>query len=493
MQHVSPKDSRPARLSALAALPVFMTLRGRRAVVAGGGEAALWKAEMLAATGADVEVYAEHSCKDLIALAAEPPAGRIVLMERAWRASDLENASIAVGSLEGEEAEEFAAAARAHGVPVNIVDVPQLSEFSFGTIVNRAPVTISIGTDGTAPVLAQAIRAKIEALLHPCLGDWAQTARGLRDRIKSRLPMGQTRRVLWQRFAAAALSARTSPAAGEVEAILSETPATASLVTLVGAGPGDPELLTLKGMRALQSADVILYDRLVSPEILEFARREARRMLVGKAGGGAHCSQDDINALMVRLAKAGKHVVRLKGGDPMVFGRAAEELKACREAGIAIEIVPGITAALGAAASLQLPLTDRDCAGRVQFATGHSRAGPVPEHDWATLADATVTTVFYMAARGFRELLPRLVSAGLDAGTTAVAVAAATTPRQRSVACAVRDLPGRLDELDADQPCLIMVGGSVGQAADNDRSSDPAFATARAMQPASAHRWDTDH
>lgn len=463
MQHVSPKDTRPARLSTLAALPVFMTLRGRRAVVAGGGEAALWKAEMLAAAGADVEVYAEHPCEDLVALAAEPPAGQVILMERTWQASDLEGASIAVGGLEGGEAKEFAAAARAHGVPVNIIDAPQFSDFSFGTIVNRAPVTIAIGTDGTAPVLAQAIRAKIEALLHPSLGAWAESARGLRNRIKSRLPMGQSRRALWQRFAGAALAARAVPGAGEVDAILSKAPTTAGLVTLVGAGPGDPELLTLKGMRALQSADVILYDRLVSPEILEFARREARRMLVGKAGGGAHCRQDDINELMVRLAKDGKHVVRLKGGDPMVFGRAAEELKVCRGAGIAIEIVPGITAALGAAASLQLPLTDRDCAGRLQFATGHSRAGSIPEHDWATLADATVTTVFYMAARGFRELLPRLVSAGLDARTTAVAVAAATTPRQRSVACAVRDLPDRLDELDADHPCLIMVGGSMAR------------------------------
>jgi len=464
MMQVPPIDTRPARLAPMPSLPVFFSLNGRRAIVAGNGDAALWKAEMLAAAGAHVEVYAEDAGDDLSTLGAGPPAGRVDIVARSWQADDLQGAAIAIGALEDDEAEAFAQAARAHGVPVNIVDHPQLSDFSFGTLVNRAPVTIAIGTDGTAPVLGQAIRAKIEALLHPSLGAWAEASRRLRDSVKARLPMGGARRSLWQRFAAAALAARAAPKDGEVEELFAEMPATAGLVTLVGGGPGDPELLTLKGMRALQSADVILYDRLVAPEILEFARREAKRMLVGKSGGGPQCKQDEINALMVQLAKSGKHVVRLKGGDPMVFGRAAEELNACREQGIATQIVPGITAALGAAAALQMPLTDRDCADRVQFATGHSRSGSVPDHDWATLVDPAVTTVFYMAAHKFGEIMPRLLSAGLDPDTGAVAVVAATTPRQQFVKCRAGDLPERLSECEKGQPCLIMIGGTAARA-----------------------------
>ncbi|CFX15147.1 Siroheme synthase [Includes: Uroporphyrinogen-III C-methyltransferase; Precorrin-2 dehydrogenase; Sirohydrochlorin ferrochelatase] [Candidatus Filomicrobium marinum] len=475
MSHVPPKSTRPSRLTPLAALPVFMSLSGARAIVAGEGEAAVWKAEMLAAAGADVEVYAPAPCEELNAMAAKPPAGSVVVVRREWCPADLVRSKIAIGSLEGAEAKAFVAAARAQGVPVNIIDAPHLSDFSFGTIVNRAPVTIAIGTDGTAPVLAQAIRTKIEALLHPCLGAWAEAGRGLREHIKSRLPMGAARRALWQRFAVTALTARAAPGTGEVEELLAKSPPTRrGLVTLVGAGPGDPELLTLKGMRALQSADIILYDRLVSPEILELARREARRMLVGKAGGGDHCSQQDINALMVRLAQSGKQVVRLKGGDPMVFGRAAEELDACRRAGVSVEVVPGITAALGAAAALQMPLTDRAHTGRVQFATGHSQAGSVPDHDWATFADPSVTNVFYMGARKFGEILPHLIGAGLSPQTAAAAITAATTPRQRSVHCAIHELPERLAEFDTSQPCLILVGGSMARSAEavSSRLSD---------------------
>lgn len=474
MNHVPPKPTRPSRLTPLAALPVFMSLSGERAVVAGEGEAALWKAEMLAAAGANVEVYTADPCAELEALAASPPAGNVVIVCQEWRPADLAGSKIAIGSLEGAEANAFAAAARVQGVPVNIIDAPHLSDFSFGTVVNRAPVTIAIGTDGTAPVLAQAIRTKIEALLHPCLGAWAEAGRGLREHIKSRLPMGAARRALWQRFAVTALTARAAPGTGEVEDLLTESPPIRGLVTLVGAGPGDPELLTLKGMRALQSADIILYDRLVSPEILELARREARRMLVGKTGGGDHCSQQDINTLMVRLAHGGKHVVRLKGGDPMVFGRAAEELDACRKAGVAVEVVPGITAALGAAAALQMPLTDRSHAGRVQFATGHSQAGSIPDHDWARFSDTSVTSVFYMGARKFGEILPQLIAAGLSPQTAAVAISSATTPRQRSVHCAIHELPERLAEFDPSQPCLILIGGSMerGLEAVSGRLSD---------------------
>jgi uroporphyrin-III C-methyltransferase/precorrin-2 dehydrogenase/sirohydrochlorin ferrochelatase len=226
----------------------------------------------------------------------------------------------------------FATAAREQGVPVNIVDAPEISTFSFGTIVNRSPVVIGISTAGVAPVLGQAIRGKIEALLHPALAAWAAAAGRLRGQINARLPMGPARRDAWRKFADRALAARSEPAESELSSVSRAGVAEGGSVALVGAGPGDPELLTLKALRALQSADIILYDRLVSPEILELARREAKRMLVGKAGNGPRCRQDDINALMVKLARGGQRVVRLKGGDPMVFGRAAEEIEICRAA-----------------------------------------------------------------------------------------------------------------------------------------------------------------
>ena len=469
MRQITPRETRAPRMRPLVVLPVFVELAGKRAVVAGGGDAAVWKAELLAAAGARVEVFAPDPNAELDALALAPPAGSVVVARRRWRGKDMAGAALAVGALAGEDAALFAAAARRRGVPVNVIDTPRLSDFSFGSIVNRSPVVIGISTGGGAPVLGQAIRARIEAMLHPALGTWAAAAQRLRAIVKERLPMGAARREVWRHFADRALAARASPSEGDLRDLISAEPGNEGSVALVGAGPGDPELLTLKALRALQSADVILYDRLVSPEILELARREARRMLVGKAGGGASCRQDDINQLMVGLARDGKRVVRLKGGDPMLFGRAAEELAACRAAGIPVEVVPGITAALGAAAELQVPLTDRRHTRRVQFVTGHAEAGGAPTHDWPSLADPWTVTAFYMSARTFADMLPKLIAAGLDPATPALAISAATTPRSRRIACAVADLPMALANAALLQPCLILVGNGVAQACDSVR------------------------
>ena len=269
---------------------------------------------------------------------------------------------------------------------------------------------------------------------------------------------GGARRNSWRPFADCALAARSAPRLDELAEIASAIPSRGGRVALVGAGPGDPELLTLKALRALQSADIILYDRLVSPEILEMARREARRMLVGKTANGSSCRQDDICKLMVKLAREGRHVVRLKGGDPMIFGRAAEEIEACRKAGVPVEIVPGITAALGAAAELAMPLTDRNRSRRLHLATGHAKEGGAPEHDWASLADPWATTVFYMGARTASVTLQRLLSAGLDPETPAVVASAATTPRSQHVFCRARELPEAIRSVDRSEPCLVMLG-----------------------------------
>lgn len=343
MSGPKPIAKRSRRVQPLAALPVFFDLKGANVIVAGDGEGATWKAELLAAVGASVSVYAPDPSRDIIALEASPPAGCVTVRGRKWQSTDLAGSSLAVGELEGRDARLFVAAARAHGVPVNIVDTPDLSDFSFGTIVNRAPVTVAIGTDGVAPVLGQAIRARIEALLHPSLGDWAGAARNLRETIKSRLPMGAERRALWRRFADRALSAQEKPGPNDLEGLFASHVAKGGAVTLVGAGPGDPEHLTLKAIRFLQTADVVLFDRSVSPEVLELARREARRMLVSTTSNGPGFRDNDISTLMVRLAHQGKHVVRLTGGNQTCIAMAIEEVATCRHNDIHIEIVPGTT------------------------------------------------------------------------------------------------------------------------------------------------------
>ncbi len=490
LEPVAPTDTRPARLSPLAVLPVFLDLKGKRVLVAGPAaddgedghrpepDGLVWKVELLAATGACVEVYAPYQPPELLALQASPPAGCVLLIARAWRPEDFTGAMVAVGALSGAAAETFAQAAKHAGIPVNVVDTPALGTFNFGTIVNRAPMTIAISTEGASPVVGQIVRSRIEAILHPALGAWLTRAKSMREAVKARLPMGAGRRDLWRRFADRAIAATSPPTDADIEALFGQPDRPAApdsvgrgSVVLVGAGPGDPELITLKALRALQSADIIMYDRLVSVEILEMGRREARRVLVGKTGGGRSCRQSDINDQIVAFALEGKRVVRLKGGDPMVFGRANEEIAACRAADVPVEIVPGVSAAMGAAAQLGLSLTDRRLARRLMFVTGHSESGQAPEHDWPRLADPWTTTVFYMGGRTFADMLPKLIAAGLDPDTPAVAINGATSVGGRHVACKVRDVPAAVATLDATRPCLILVGRAMALSEHNDGAS----------------------
>ncbi len=336
----TPSEAEPLRMAPLARLPLFFALENRRAVVAGGTQAAAWKAELLSAAGAKVEVYASEPCQELLALAAAPPRGSIFIHLSAWHAEDIRGAAIAIGACDSDDdAVHFAAAARAAGVPVNTIDKPKFCDFAFGAIVNRSPLVIGISTDGAAPVFAQAIRAKLEAMIPRGFAPWAEAARRWRRQVQISGLSFNGRRRFWQAFTALAMKQPDrAPEQADYDRLLAETAADAAAteqgsVTLVGAGPGDPELLTLRAVRALQSADVILYDDRVSPEILEFARREARKMLVGKAG-----KPDEISGLIVGLAKAGRRVVRLKGGNPAID----EEIVACRKAGIAVEAIPGI-------------------------------------------------------------------------------------------------------------------------------------------------------
>ncbi len=464
----TPAELRSTRMAPLARLPAFLALQHKRAVVAGGTAAAAWKAELLSAAGAKVEVFAAAPSDDMLALVAAPPNGAIALHRRTWRADDFSGAALAVADcIDDDEAKAFAAAARAAGVPVNVIDRPGSCDFSFGAIVNRSPLVIGISTDGAAPVFGQAIRAKIEALIPKNFARWAEAARSWRPRVQARTLPFRARRTFWERFTQRAVTAPNAPPTdAELASLLAGTTARqdSGSVALVGAGPGDAELLTLRAVRALQSADVILFDDLVSPDVLDFARREAKKMLVGKTGHRPSCRQDEINALMVSLAKAGRRVVRLKGGDPLIFGRADEEISACRAAGIAVEVVPGITTAQAAASRLLVSLTRRGDARRVQYITGHAaqgsaRDGKLPAHiDWASVADPAATTVVYMPTKTLHELVARAREAGLDATTPAVAVERATRPDERIIATTIADLPARLAAEPPSGPVVVLIG-----------------------------------
>ncbi|MFG1432573.1 siroheme synthase CysG [Xanthobacter sp. V2C-8] len=468
-----PAPSRPPRVEPLAVLPVFLPLKGRPVLVAGGSDAAAWKAELLEAAGARVEVRATSPGEAMSALLLE---GRAVHVGASWREADLGTFALAVADLEGAEAEAFAAAARRAGVAVNVIDKPTLCTFQFGSIVNRSPVVVGISTDGAAPVLGQAIRRRIEILLPRHLAAWGALAARIRGRVASALASGGSRRRFWEAFAERAFAA---PGAPEDEDWTAALPAPeAGSVTLVGAGPGDPEYLTLKGMRALQSADVILFDDLVSPELLELARREARRMLVGKRGGRESCRQEDINALMLRFARQGKRVVRLKAGDPSVFGRSGEEIAALEAAGIPVRVVPGITTASALAAGLNTSLTHRDAAQAVRFVTGHSRKGVLPDTiDWRAAADPATTTVFYMGGRTAPDIAARLLGEGMAPATPVVIAANVSRRDERRWSGPLSELAAGMAGIGHDDPVVIGIGRVFARArADAAEEPVPALA-----------------
>jgi uroporphyrin-III C-methyltransferase/precorrin-2 dehydrogenase/sirohydrochlorin ferrochelatase len=459
----APEVIAPPRIAPLATLPVFHKMAGRRVIVAGSSEGVLWKAELLAAAGAHVLVLAGDGADVFAALAANPPAGKVVVEARRWAAEDFEDAALAVADLgDADEARHFVAAAREASVPVNIVDRTEDCDFLFGSIVNRTPVVLAVSTDGGAPMLGQSIRTRIESVLPAGLSAWAKAAQEWRPLLKRRITGFADRRAFWERFTRHAwANADRAPGDADRDVLLAgiEPGARRGRVTLVGAGPGDPELLTLKAVHALQSATVILYDDLVGPEILELARREARRIAVGKRGRGPSCRQSEINDQIVAFARNGEHVVRLKGGDPLVFGRATEEVDACRAAGIPADIVPGISAAQGAAASLGFSLTERRISRRIQYVTGHASGGKLPtDIDWPAIADPLATTVIYMGRATLEAFVARAIAEGLDSETPAVAVASATRPDQQHVAASLADLPALAARLPEDAPVTIILG-----------------------------------
>ena len=455
------EEDRGPLMRGLACLPVFFSLAGKRVVLAGGSNAVLWKAELCQAAGAGLDVFSPNPCSGLVAVARRCPA--VALVSRRIEPEDFRGAALAIVEAESAaEAAEFQAAAHAAGIAVNVIDKPGFSDFQFGAIVDRSPLVIGISTDGGSPVLAQAIRGRLEALLPREIKVWAQIAKAWREKLKLLDTPSKTRRRFWELFSRKALAAKRRPVEADLAMLLAEaeagTPAVGS-VALVGAGPGDPELLTLKALRALQSADVVLYDDLVAPAIVHMARREAEKIPVGKRGYKPSCRQDHIVARLVSLACQGKRVVRLKGGDPMIFGRADEEIAALRAAGIPIEIIPGVTAALGAAAGLQISLTRRDKARRLQFVTAHAHDGKLPgDIDWRALCDPRASTVVYMGVKTLELVAGRLLANGMDPSTPAHLVERATCPDERHIFGTIESLAAKVARAEPSGPCVILIG-----------------------------------
>jgi uroporphyrin-III C-methyltransferase/precorrin-2 dehydrogenase/sirohydrochlorin ferrochelatase len=443
--------------------PVFLELKGRPCLVVGGGHVAARKVDLLLKAGGKVTIVAPDVpspvLAELIAAKrihhiAEPFAPRHVMGHVVVVAATNHRAVNAAVSR----------AANAACLPVNVVDDPQLSSFIVPAIVDRGPVTVAISSDGVAPVLARLLRARIEAAIPASIGRLADLAARLRKLVRRQLPDPVRRRRFWEgvfegRVGALALAGHTEEAEALAAEELARAERSAPLgeVALVGAGPGDPDLMTFAALRLLQSADVVVHDRLVSHDILDLARREAERIDVGKAGGAKNATQEEINTLIVRLAREGKRVVRLKGGDPFLFGRGGEELEALAAEGIAVRVVPGITAAAGCAAYAGIPLTHRDHAHACVFVSGHRRHGAA-EPDWAALARPEHTLAIYMGLGPIAEICARLTLHGLDASTPAAAIENGTRPDQRVVTGTLATLPARVAEASVTGPTLIVVG-----------------------------------
>ncbi|MBV9696459.1 MAG: uroporphyrinogen-III C-methyltransferase [Gammaproteobacteria bacterium] len=449
-------------------LPVFLRLEGAPAAVIGGGEVAWRKVQWLRRAGARVRVIAPRLQAELAAAAL---AGELEHRAEHFRPEHLEGARVVVAAT-GDTAVNaaVAATARAARIPVNVVDDAQLSSFIFPAIIDRSPIVVAVSSAGHAPVLARRVRAQIEALLPARLGALARFLGIQRERVRRTLKPA-ARRAFWERLldgpvARALLEAAPHRAERALRRELHEarrrSGAVQGSVHLVGAGPGDPDLLTLRALQLLQEADVILHDRLVSAAVLERSRRDAQRIFVGKEAG-ERGQQERINALLVSLARAGKRVVRLKGGDPFIFGRGGEELEVLAAHGIPCSVVPGITAALGAAAAAQLPLTHRHVAASVTFVSGHVPDGALP--DWRFFANPQHTVVFYMGIAQLESLVARLRAAGALPGHPVALIERATLPGERVLRGTLADIVARARAASIAAPALLVSGAVAAEPA----------------------------
>lgn len=441
-----------------------MRLSGRDVLVVGGGDVAARKCRLLARSNARLRVVAPGLCAEL-AEAAE--AGRLNWRPVAYSEAEFGQPALVIAATDDAALNRrIAEDADARGVPVNVVDMAQASSVIMPAIVDRSPIVIALSSGGTAPVLARRLRDRIEKMLPAGFGRVAEVAGALRQRVSAQLPEPMRRLRFWEDVFDGPLAERIAAAGADegkqlLEQRLSaarESLMPAGEVFLVGVGPGDPDLLTLRAHRLMQLADVVLHDRLIPDAIMEMVRRDAERIDVGKRRSRHTLPQADINTLLVDLARQGRRVLRLKGGDPFMFGRGGEEIETLMAAGVPFQVVPGVTAALGCAAYAGIPLTHRDHAHSCVFVTGHPREDGELALDWDTLARPNQTVVVYMGLTLLERICASLIAAGLPADWPAAMVFNGTRPDQLTLASTLEELPQRVAETDEDGPGLLIVG-----------------------------------
>ncbi len=446
-------------------LPIFFDVKQQLCVIIGGGEVAMRKVSLLLRAEARVRVVAPELCQSVQRLA---DAGKLEWVERGYLSSDLDEAVLVVAATNDLSINrEIAAAARALRIPVNVVDNPHDGNFIVPSIIDRSPVVAAVSTGGASPVLARLIRSRLESLIPAGYGRLAELASRFRDRVKEKITDPVQRRHFWGcilqgSVAEQVFSGHMQEAEVLMERELSDARPEQDMgeVYLVGAGPGDPDLLTFRALRLMQQADVVVYDRLVAQPVLDMTRRDARRIYVGKERDNHAMRQEEINQLLADLAKEGHRVLRLKGGDPFIFGRGGEEIDTLAAQGVPFQVVPGVTAAAGCASYAGIPLTHRDYAQSVTFVTGHLKDNSM-NLNWTQLAQPAQTVVFYMGLKGLPVISRELQAHGLPGDTPAALVQQGTTHQQRVYTGTIATLPGIAEREKPAPPTLIIVGDVV--------------------------------
>lgn len=453
-------------------LPIYLDLKESNVLLIGGGVVGTRKARLILRSGATLMVVAPDITSELQSLLDKAGGTWITGVYSEASLSTTENLALVVAATPDRSVNERVSVdAKNNGIPVNVVDSLDLCTFIFPSIVDRSPLIVAISSSGRSPVLARLLRGKIETMVPAAYGALAEFAGRMRTLVKQKIPQETPRRLFWEQavegpIGELVLAGQEDKALQQLQHQLNnQSELACGEVYLIGAGPGDPDLMTFKAVRLLQSADVVLHDRLVSPAIVDMARRDSQRIYVGKSRGDHAVPQQEINQLLVDLALQGKRVVRLKGGDPFIFGRGGEEIELLAQHNIPFQVVPGITAASGAACYSGIPLTHRDYAQSVRFVTGHLKNGSI-DHDWSQFQNTTETLVFYMGLAGLAQICDKLQAHGRSADTPIALVERATLAEQRVLTGTLRTMAEVVERESPTAPTLIIVGDVVRLHAD---------------------------
>lgn len=449
-------------------LPIVLNVTGKKAVVVGGGLIASRKTETLIKANMQIDVFASELGQDLMELKEK---GSINHFARRVEESDLKDATVGFGASNDKKInKEFHKLAKRHDVPVNMVDDPNNCDFIMPAIVDRSPILITISSGGASPIFTRTLKARFEAMIPASYGKLAEFAGNYRNIVKEKIPNFTSRRRFWENLIGGSIGERVligkeKEAIALTEALLEDYAKTGDVnpkgeVYLIGAGPGDPDLLTFRALRLMQQCDVVLYDRLLGDGILNLVRKDAERIYVGKMAEDHTLPQEDISDLLVRLAQSGKRVLRLKAGDPFTFGRGGEEIETLANAEIPFQIVPGITAASGCASFAGIPLTHRDYAQSCTFVTGHSKNGDIPLN-WQGLTHKDQTVVIYMGLSNLPKISKAYIENGGEPDIAAAAIENGTHQDQRIITGTIESLPGLVEQAGLKSPTLIMIGNVV--------------------------------